>query len=206
MAKLKDVLFMPDAIDTVIEFYDFHNNIFGRQMFINLIEEEYQLGLVFDNKNHFIQLPLDKLISDFQFFLDRIGWVVIKDTGEVLEVVPENGIYVKRKHSKIVFDDDYINITGYSPHPDQIHILVAKAKKKSLLNFKKFRKAIDELLKEYKLITASCAKSPDKLIGKENDWRFRKESNSNRLRVFWEKVGFKSIAKDNYKMYIARET
>ncbi len=196
---------MPDAIETVLEFYQIHDNQFGKQMFLRLIDQKYDFELVFKNGNHLIVSPLKKLMEDFEIVLGRIGWVVMKEC-KVFEVIPDGGFYVKKQFDLIVYEDDYIRLDGFSPKPNQIHILVARAKRPSLLNYKKFRSAIDILLKKYNLITASSASAPDKLIGQENNWRFIKgKTGATRLREYWKNVGFLSLKSDPHKMYICRE-
>ena len=200
----KDAIFDPEAVKAVELFYKIHNSPTQVQIFSALIEAPYDFGVEYNNQQCFLKTPLDRLVSEFNLLLGRCSWAVI-DGCDVLEVAPATGLYSFRRIPLEVYADAFVEINGYPVTPDRFHILFATAKRPGLLNFKKFRKIINGLLKQYKIITASSASEPDNLIGQESDWRFRKESNSNRLRVFWEKVGFKSIAKDNYKMYIARE-
>jgi len=74
-----------------------------------------------------------------------------------------------------------------------------------LLNFKKFKHVINDLLEKYEIITASSAKGADKLIGGTNsDWRFKECGNSNRLHQYWQRIGFKCCKKDKYRMYFQK--
>jgi hypothetical protein len=205
VATFKEVLFSQEAVDVVQRFYRFHQNEIGFKIFSSLINQQYDFGLTLQNGHQFIKSPTDRLITDFEEMLGRSGWVLINEN-LVHEVVQVYGLYSCNKYELIIFEDDFIKIQGYSPCKGRLHILVARAKRPSLLNFKKFKTAIKILLENYSLITASSATSPDVLIGLDKDWRFNRIAGSTRLRQYWGRVGFKPVGGHKNRIYISKPT
>ncbi len=199
----KDIFFNEQSLRAIEQFYMFHGFDADLLMFNSIINQKFDFGLIFQNGNHFIKTPLEYLIQQFESNLGRSAWAVY-DEDEAIEVWPGNFFYESRRVKLVVIENEFIKVEGI-PNGKRFHILCAKAKKPSLLNFKKFKRVLGGLLKQYELITASSAKCGDKLIGKANDWRFQSCRESNRLHQFWQKVGFKCDTKDKYKMFLKKE-
>jgi len=170
-------------------------------MFNSIINQKFEFGLTFKNGNHFIKTPLDYLVQQFEEKLGRCSWAAYEGD-EVLEVYPSDFFFECRRVKLVVIEDEFVRVEGI-PHGRRFHILLAKSKCTSLLNFKKFKRVINNLLREYEFITASSAKRSDKLIGgSDTDWRFDSCGDSNRLNQYWRKIGFKSDKTDKYRMYL----
>jgi hypothetical protein len=104
-----------------------------------------------------------------------------------------------------VYADAFVEINGYSVTLDRFHILFARAKRPSLLNYKKFRVLILQILSRYKTITATSATRADHVIGMgdSSDWRFETHKGSNRLRVYWSTIGFGPLRNHKHQVYIS---
>jgi hypothetical protein len=200
----KDAIFDPEAVKAVELFYKIHNSPTQAQIFSALIEAPYDFGVEYNNQQCFLKTPLDRLISEFNLLLGRCSWAVI-DGCDVLEVAPATGLYSFRRIPLEVYADAFVEINGYPVTPDRFHILVARTKRHSLLNYKKFRILVLQILKRYKTITATSATKADHVIGMgdSSDWRFETHNDSNRLRVYWTKIGFRPVGNHKHQMYIS---
>ena len=199
----KDIFFTQDSLQAVERFYKFYGFEADLLMFKSIVNQKFDFGLTFENGNHFIKTPRDFLIQQLEEELGRCSWAIY-DGDDVLEVFPNNFFFEFRRVKLVVIEDEFVRVEGI-PHGKRFHILLSKAKKPSLLNFKKFKRVINTLLKEYNLITASSAKRSDKFIGgSDSDWRFKSCAETNRLNQYWQRIGFQSDKKDKYRMYFEK--
>ena len=200
----RDAQFTDEAYFLVKEYYSFHNHESEFEIFDEVLKLKCDFGMYEKNGLVHISRPVENLAEKFERHLGRCSWVMYEDR-VVRDVAPSQFSFLYSVSPLLTFEDDFVKIEGYAPHPQTFHILCAKAKKKSLLNYKKFRRQIGKILERYDVVTASCAQNPDRHVGMEMDWRFEGcRSNSTRLLEFWRNVGFQSYPDDKWKLKISK--
>jgi hypothetical protein len=196
--KRKHILFDDTTISFIHDFYRYHDNEFGRRTFDQIIDQEYAPALKQHKRGFSDIIPAyESTMSDLDEQLGRIAWSKIEGD-KVYSVEPCFRKYIYRVQELIIYKNESCTIKAYEISPTQLHILLACATRSGLLTFKRFRKLIDEIRIKYKTITAHVAENPCKLVGLENDWRFKKnEKNESRLLQYWRKCGgFQSCDKN----------
>ena len=145
----------------------------------------------------------DAAIADIEEDLGRASWSKI-DGDKVYSVRPSFRRFEYRIQDLIVYENESCLINAIEQQPFHLHVLLAKSKKSHLLTFKRFAKLITEMRQKYEVITAHVAEKSCNLVGKENDWRFEKNSNGeSRLLRYWRSCGFESC--DNNKNVVKIE-
>jgi hypothetical protein len=206
--KRRDLLFDDTTIAFIHEFYQFHEDGFGRRTFDHIIDQDYLPKL----KQHMrgfsdVVPPYEAMIGDMEEQLGRVAWSRI-DGDKVQSVGPSFRKFIYRVQDLIIYENESCLIKAYEKDPKHLHVLLAKSKKQHLLTFKRFARLTNEMLQKYEVITAHVAEKPCKLVGNENDWRFEKNTaNESRLLRFWRSsIGFESFEPNKNVVKIERKT
>jgi hypothetical protein len=203
----RDLLFDETSINFIHEFYQFHEDGFGRRNFDHIIDQDYLPKL----KQHMrgfsdVVPPYEAMIGDMEEQLGRVAWSRI-DGNKVESVGPSFRKFIYRVQDLIIYENESCLIKAYEKDPKHLHVLLAKSKKSHLLTFKRFARLINEMRQKYQVITAHVAEKPCSLVGKENDWRFEKNTaNESRLLRFWRSIGFESFEPNKNVVKLERKT
>ena len=191
--KRQDLLFDETSIHFIHDFYRYHDDNIGRSNFDRIIDQDYVPKL----KQHMrgfsdVVQPYEAVISDMEEQLGRTAWSKI-DGNKVYSVRPSFRRFEYRVQDLIVYENESCLINACEQQPWHLHVLLAKSKKSHLLTFRRFARLINEMRQKYDVITAHVAEKSCNLVGKENDWRFEKNSNGeSRLLRYWRSCGFES--------------
>ncbi len=206
--KRRDLLFDDTTITFIHEFYQFHEDGFGRRTFDHIIDQDYLPKL----KQHMrgfsdVVPPYEAMIGDMEEQLGRVAWSRI-DGDKVQSVGPSFRKFIYRVQDLIIYENESCLIKAYEKDPKHLHVLLAKSKKSHLLTFKRFARLINEMRQKYDIITAHVAEKPCKLVGQQNDWRFEKNTaNESRLLRFWRRCGgFESFESNLNVVKLERKT
>ena len=205
--KRRDLLFDDTTIAFIHEFYQFHEDGFGRRTFDRIIDQDYvpKLKQHMRGFSDFVP-PYEAMISDMEEQLGRTAWSKF-DSDKVYSVRPCFRKFEYRVQDLIIYENESCLINACEQQPWHLHVLLAKSKKQHLLTFKRFARLTNEMLQKYEVITAHVAEKPCKLVGNENDWRFEKNTaNESRLLRFWRSIGFESFEPNKNVVKLERKT
>lgn len=197
-------VFPDKAYDLVRDYYSYHESPHNFVTFNQILDEQYFPGLGWHKRNFsYIKSPTENLIEKLENRLNRCSWVMY-DEKTVKSVLPGEFGFNYIEYPLEIISDDFTEIHGYPVNSHHFHILLAKSKKPSLCNFRRFKRAFEILLKRYAAISAYCAVGEDKIIGTGQNWRFEKCGNSTRLLKYWHQCGFKSMDGDPFRIVMEK--
>lgn len=195
--KRREILFSDEAIHQIYRFYDFHQDNFRRKRFDDIINEEYAPKIQ-PHPRGFTDIvhPYEAVLTDLQNYLGRTNWAVF-DADRIILIYSDFRKFICTTRDVIIYEEKDVFVRGYECHSSHFHVLLAKSKKSHLGTHKQFRNLIERLKIKYPLITANVAQKPCKFVGRDNDWRFEKNNDSeSRLLRFWRKFGVESVGPD----------
>ncbi len=196
----RELLFSDEAIHQVHRYYDFHQDHFSRRRFDDIISEQYAPKMQLHPRGFTdVVPPYEAALSDFENYLGRTTWGVL-DGDKITVVHPDFRKFVCSTKDVVIYQEKDVFVRGYESDNSHFHVLLAKAEKSHLGTHKQLRKLIERLKSKYLLITAKVAEKPCLVVGRNNDWRFKKNGdNESRLLRFWRTLGFQSSGTDkNY--------
>ncbi len=193
----KEVLFDAQTIERIKEFYFYHNDPGKFSHFERIISEPYYPKIKHHPRGFSDLLPAyESTISDLEDGLGRSSWAVLRDN-TISIIHSDFRKYVLTERLVITYDNDSCFVKGYKESDNHFHVLLAKSKKTTFATFKKFRKILREMQKDYDLITAHVAELPCVFTGLGDEWRFEKDqSGESRLLKYWKLLGFKCYNKN----------
>ena len=203
----RELLFSDETINQVHRFYEFHQDNFRRKRFDEIISEEYAPKIHLHPRG-FPDLvhPYEAVLSDLENYLGRTAWGVF-DGEKIILIHPDFRKFVCTTRDVIAYEEKDVFVRGYESDTNHFHVLIAKAEKSHLGTHKQFRKLIGRLKIKYSLITANVAQKPCKVVGRDNDWRFDKNGDSeSRLLRFWRKFGVESVGSDPNSIKLEQKT
>jgi len=199
----RELLFSDETIHQVHKYYEFQQDNSGRKRFDDLISEEYAPKIHLHPRGFTdVVHPYEAFLNDLENYLGRDAWGVF-DGDKIILVHPDFRKFVCSTKDVIVYEEKDVFIRGYESSNHHFHVLLAKANKSHLGTHKQFLKLIERLKIKYAIITAKVAEKPCQVVGRENDWRFEKNSNGeSRLLCFWRTLGFQSVETDKHYVTI----
>jgi hypothetical protein len=193
----RELLFSDETIHQVHRYYEFQQDNLSRNRFDDLINEEYTPRIELHPRGFTdVVHPYEAVLIDLENYLGRTAWGVF-DGDKIILVHPDFRKFICSKRDVIVFEEKDVFVRGYESDNNHFHVLLAKATRSHLGTHKQFLRLIERLKSKYSLITAKVAQKPCEVVGRDNDWRFKKDSdNESRLLRFWKKIGFETDTKD----------
>ena len=197
----RDLLFNDQTIEHIHNFYDFHGDHTAKSVFDSIVREPYSPKLKTHQRGFSEVVPhYEAALQDLEENLGRVIWS-IDDEKTIKLVKPDFRRFVYCEKEIIIYENNCCRVKAYENSPDHLHILLAHSRKSTLATFRKFKQLLDEMRRDYQLITAHIAERPCKITGLQNDWRFEKtKTGESRLLRYWRSLGWESCKNNKYSV------